>query len=49
MEVKIIHLWILAVISYALSVVMGFVQEVLGALIFSVLYLSLLTATKWAK
>jgi hypothetical protein len=38
-----------AVVSYALAIVMGFAKEVLGSLIFSVLYLSLLVATKWAK
>ena len=48
-KIKIIHIWILAVISYIFSLIMGFNNETLGALIFSILYICLLVSTKWAN
>ncbi len=49
MKIKVYHLWILAVISYILALIMSFSQIIVGTIVFSILYLSLLISTKWVS
>jgi hypothetical protein len=49
MRIRVIHLWIPAVISYGLTYFMALSKEHIEAIIFTVLYMSLLVCTKWAE
>jgi hypothetical protein len=47
MRLKVIHLYVPAVISYIFALLSAFSREPIGAVIFSSLYLVLLASTKW--
>jgi hypothetical protein len=49
MKVKIIHLWVPAVISYIFSLFLAFSGEILGTAIVSTVYLVLIISTKWVN
>ena len=49
LKISTFHLWIFSLISYIVAVVMAFLGELFGVLIFTVLCLFLLVLTKWTS
>jgi hypothetical protein len=49
MKIRILHIWVPAVIFYVLAIFMAFFQEAIMAAVFTIVYMSLLVCAKWAR
>jgi len=47
MRIRFVHLWLLAIILFTLSLFMGFSGKPLGAIFFAALWISVLFCTRW--